>query len=133
MSGAQPGPRGPSRRQYPALPVWVVEDHQDVSALPWAAGGWGLPRVGHGAGLCLFLFVFVCFSAARRLRVAAGSEERCPVRSPAASPGDALCRHVCGFSGRSLGNGPPLRRHSNPKPAFPSAAETSINFSAQLT
>ncbi|KAM4908221.1 UPF0489 protein C5orf22 homolog [Sylvia borin] len=36
MSGAGPGPGGASRapaaarRHYPALPVWVVEDHQDV-------------------------------------------------------------------------------------------------------
>lgn len=35
MSGAAaacgPRPRGGGLRSYPALPVWVVEDHQDVS------------------------------------------------------------------------------------------------------
>ncbi|KAM3679233.1 UPF0489 protein C5orf22 homolog isoform 1-T1 [Ammospiza maritima maritima] len=47
MSGAEPGP-GPggaarpgaaSRRHYPALPVWVVEDHQDVLPFIYRAIG----------------------------------------------------------------------------------------------
>ncbi|XP_062355493.1 UPF0489 protein C5orf22 homolog [Cinclus cinclus] len=45
MSGAEPGPdgasrpRGDSRRHYPALPVWVVEDHQDVLPFIYRAIG----------------------------------------------------------------------------------------------
>ncbi|RLW04508.1 hypothetical protein DV515_00005735 [Chloebia gouldiae] len=45
MSGAEPGlggasrPRGTSRRRYPALPVWVVEDHQDVLPFIYRAIG----------------------------------------------------------------------------------------------
>ncbi|NXS27650.1 CE022 protein, partial [Pomatostomus ruficeps] len=47
MSGAEPGPgpggasrpRGASVRQYPALPVWVVEDHQDVLPFIYRAIG----------------------------------------------------------------------------------------------
>ncbi|NWV58670.1 CE022 protein, partial [Malurus elegans] len=45
MSGAEPGsggaarPRGASLRCYPALPVWVVEDHQDVLPFIYRAIG----------------------------------------------------------------------------------------------
>ncbi|NXU66387.1 CE022 protein, partial [Horornis vulcanius] len=45
MSGEEPGPggasppRGAARRHYPALPVWVVEDHQDVLPFIYRAIG----------------------------------------------------------------------------------------------
>lgn len=112
MSGAEPGPGGAarpcgaSRRLYPALPVWVVEDHQDVSAPGWAAGGWELPRVGRGEGFRLFLCVFVPVFV-RGADAQCGSWKQ---REVPGAPRELRSSIMCA--------GSPVRSHTNPQPAF---------------